>query len=120
MLKRTGLAMLALLAVLVLANPPAAHAAVRFGVAVGPRYAYPVAPYAYGYPYGYYPYAYPYYGYPYYSYPYAYGYPGGLNFYFGGHREYRYYSRYDRGHFYGGPRGGYNFHGGYRGGGHHR
>ena len=117
MLKRTGLAMLTLLAVLALANPPAAHAAVRFGVTVGPQYPYPVAPYSYAYPYGYYP-DYPY---PYYGYPYGYGYPsGGLGFYWGGHHDDRYYGHDDRGRQNGGDHGGHDVHGGFHGGGHHR
>jgi hypothetical protein len=84
MLKRTGLAVVALLAVLILISPPQTNAAVRFGVGVGPAYAYPVVPYAYVYPSGYAPY----YGNPYpYSYlPPAYAYPyGGVGFYWGGH-----------------------------------
>ena len=98
MLKKTGLAVVALLVVLILISPPQANAAVRFGLSVGPTYAYPVVPYTYGYPYGYA---------PYYGNPYAYGYPaapgyvypyGGFGYYWGGH--------YD--HYYGGFHDGWN------------
>jgi hypothetical protein len=107
MLKKIGLPIIALLALLVFITPAPAHAGVRFGVAVGPAY-----PYGYAYPYTY-PYAYanPYYynGYP--AYPYVA--PGvGLGFSYwggGGHGYYRAPAY----------RGGGGWHGqAYRGGGH--
>jgi hypothetical protein len=59
MIKKIGLPLIALAAVLAFATPKQADARVRFGVAIGgPVYTAPV------------PYAYPNYGYPYYS-PYA-------------------------------------------------
>lgn len=61
MLKRLGVATIALAGLLGLAAPKKADAKVHFGVYLGgPAYTYP---YAYG----------PSYGYPYYGYPYYYG-----------------------------------------------
>jgi hypothetical protein len=73
MLKRIGIPIFALVALLILfSTPQAANAAVRFGVYVGaPVYTYPAYPYAYAYPRYYAPY-------PVYTYPapvYGYGYP---------------------------------------------
>ena len=70
MLRRIGLPLLALAAILMFATPKHADARVGFGVFVGPSY--PAYPYAYSYPY-----AYPYPGYYYdpYYYPNAYSYP---------------------------------------------
>jgi hypothetical protein len=72
MLKRFGIPVLVLLALLIVVSPPQASAAVRFGVWVnGPTYG-PVYP---GYPYVYSdPYPYPYSSYYYYSRPYRYNY----------------------------------------------
>ncbi|MGA3024643.1 MAG: hypothetical protein ABSF98_07735 [Bryobacteraceae bacterium] len=82
MSKRFGFALLILVAALIIAGAPQAHAGVRFGVAVGP--AYPPPPYAYARPY---PYPYPsYYAYP----PPAYGYSYG---YWSGHRDRAYWER---------------------------
>ena len=76
MLKRIGIPVIALAAMLTLFGPHQASAATRFGVYVGPSY--PVyQPYAYPYGYGYYPYGY---------YPYA-TYPPGYSFSFGWHRR---------------------------------
>ena len=68
MSKRFGFPLLMLLAALIIAGAPQAHAGVRFGVAVGP--AYPPPPYAYAqaYPYRHY------YAYPLPAYGYSYGY----------------------------------------------
>jgi len=83
MLKKLGLPVLALAAMLALASPSKADAKVRFGVYVGtPGY------YSYTYPYPYYA---PYYGpYPYYAYrgP-VYVYPQWHH----GHYHYRHYRR---------------------------
>ncbi len=89
MLRRIGLPLVALAALVVLLapSPAAAKSHFGFGVFVGPSY--PVYPYDYTYPY---PYSYPryyydpyYYPYAYYSYP-AYGYWGG-SYYWRGHRD---------------------------------
>lgn len=100
MLKKIGLPVLALFALLILVPVPQAQARVHIGIGIGvPAYpvypAYPAysytAPYGYGYP-GYsYPYAAPYY-------PYAYGYNGRR--YYGGfrghaHRDGRGFARRD-------------------------
>ena len=113
MFKKLGFAAVALFGLMVLANPPQASAAVRFGVVVGgPVYTAPAPVYSYPDPYAdpYYSYP-PSYGYgyvapaPVYSYPYSYGYG-----YYGGYGyrdHYRDYDRrYDRGY-----RGGYGFRG---------
>jgi hypothetical protein len=76
MLKKIGIPMMALAAMLILAAPPQASAAVRFGVYVGgPAYAYPAYPYSDAYPntgyYNAYP-AYPAYPYPAPAYVYPY------------------------------------------------
>jgi hypothetical protein len=78
MLKKLGIPILAVAAILLI-TPPHANAAVRFGVYVGaPVYSYPAytyyTPYYYSYPaYSYYSYpAYSYYAYPRYSYSYHY------------------------------------------------
>ena len=55
MLRRIGLPLLALAAMLMFLAPTHADARVGFGVFVGPSY--PAYPYAYGYPYAY-PYGY--------------------------------------------------------------
>ena len=74
MLKKLGLPVLALAAMLALANPSNADAKVRFGVYVGTP--------------GYYSYTYPYYApYPYYAYPGPYVYPHWHHRYY----HYRYY-----------------------------
>jgi hypothetical protein len=72
MLKKLGIPILALVAMLTLISPPAANARVRFGVTVG-------SPYVYTYP------AYPY---PYvYRYPYYYSYPRRVYVYPSWHRH---------------------------------
>ena len=54
MLKKIGFTMAAMLGLLVMGSAKPAKADVRFGVYLGtPAYTYPVAPYAYSYPYGY-------------------------------------------------------------------
>jgi hypothetical protein len=90
MLKRFGIPVLVLLALLIVVSPPRANAAVRFGVWVnGPTYGpvYPGYPYVYSDPYPY-PYSYYYhsrpYRYNYYSPP-VYAYPD--RYYWRGHRE---------------------------------
>jgi len=95
MLKKIGISTLALVALLVMANPAPAKAEVRFGLSLGvpPVYSYPADPYAYPAPY-----AYPYNYYatpPTYIYPApAYGY--GFNYRFGGHdRDRRYFEQRD-------------------------
>lgn len=107
MLKKIGLPIMALAAVMAFAAPPKADARVRFGVAIGgPAYVAPAPAYPYGYGYGYgsgpyyaapSPYVAPYaYGYsqPYYSTPY---YGGGLGFSFGGHRDFDRHEHFERG-----------------------
>jgi hypothetical protein len=119
MLKKIGIPILALAAILAFVAPTHANAAVRFGVAVGPVYTYPAPypyPYAYSYPYGYYN---PYYPYAY-SYPYPYGFYGGGYYWGGGHRD---FDRHERGgHEFRGRGFGGGFRGGERGsrGGHRR
>jgi hypothetical protein len=108
MLKKLGIPILAVVAILMMAGAPQASARVHFGVGVvvgPPYYAYPLGPYAYSAPY---PYAYPpyYYGYPG---PYYYGYgPGVYGYWRGGHhygyRDYGYRGRGFRG-YRGGGRG---------------
>jgi hypothetical protein len=74
MLKRLGIPLVALLALLMIVSPTPANAKVRFGVGIytgPPVYSYPAYPYAYPYPYSDYYYDYGY-GYP--VYPRAYGY----------------------------------------------
>jgi hypothetical protein len=105
MLKKIGLPVLALTAMLVLAPLPKASAAVRFGVAVGaPVYPYPAYPYANAYPnypaYGAYP-AYPYAA-PVYAYPYGYWRDHGRREYGAYREQYREHGRYEHG---GGARG---------------
>jgi hypothetical protein len=59
MLKKLGIPVLALVAMLTLVSPPKANARVRFGVTVGSPYyyTYPAPyPYVYSYPYSYYGY----------------------------------------------------------------
>jgi hypothetical protein len=97
MLKKIGFSALALFAVMVLASPPRASAAVRFGLVVGgPVYRAPAPVYSY-------PYADPYYAAPAYDYGYVapaplYSYPYG---YYGGGYGFRDHDRYlDRGHQY--------------------
>ena len=121
MIKKIGLPLIALTAMLAFATPKQADARVRFGVAIGgPVYTAPV-PYGYPYygPYG--GYVSPYYS-PYYTAPYGYvgpsvgvgiGIGGGYGGYYGGH--------------YGGPAvvnrsygGGFHGGGSFRGGGHGR
>jgi len=74
MLKKIGIPLLTLAAMVVLVPTPKANAEVRFGISVGrPAYSYPVDPYAYSSPYpnGYYSYpAYPSYQAPVYGYSY--------------------------------------------------
>lgn len=87
MLKKFGLPIIALLALMIFITPAPAQAGVRFGVQIGPAYPYGYAyPYAYGNPYYYngYP-AYPYVA-PGYAYPYGYstGYWGGGRGYYRG------------------------------------
>lgn len=90
MLKKIGIPLLALAALLILIPPPKASAGVRFGVIVGgPVYAYPAypPPYVYSYPryYNVYP--------PYPAYPYAaptYVYPYGYGYWRGGHYRHEY------------------------------
>jgi hypothetical protein len=110
MLKKFGLPILALAAMLAFVPAQAKAAHWSFGIGVAP--AYPVYPYAYSYPY-YSPYYTPYY----YNSPYAYSYPyygGGV--YFGGHHRDR-DDWHERGeHFRGRDHGGEHF----RGGGHER
>ena len=72
MLKKIGIPLMALAAMVTLVPTPKANAAVRFGISVGrPAYSYPVDPYAYSSPYAndYYGYQ----GYPSYQAP-IYGY----------------------------------------------
>jgi hypothetical protein len=65
MLKKIGLPMIALAALMAFGAPRSAEARVHFGVAIGaPVYAAPVAPYSYGYGYAPGPYADPYYAPP--------------------------------------------------------
>ena len=116
-LKKIGVPILALAAVLALMSPRPADAAVRFGVYLGGP-VYPTYPYAY--PYSYYdpyyrPYVYPYsYGY---SYPYGYAYPYYGGFYWGGgHREH--YEHEFREHGFRGGERGFRGGGGFRGGEH--
>ena len=92
MLKKIGLSAIALAAVLFLAAPHQASAAVRFGVSIGaPAYTYPVNPGPYAYGYSTDPYAYPNYDYPYPAVPYAYPTPGSVAPYYsygwGGHER---------------------------------
>ena len=86
MLKKLALPVVALLAVLMLASPPA-KAGVHFGITVGPPvYTYP---------------AYPYYNYPYYynnPYVYSYTYPHGYNYYYPTPRYVYPFGHFDRGH----------------------
>ena len=93
MSKRFGFPLLMLLAALIIAGAPQAHAGVRFGVAVGP--AYPPPPYAYAqaYPYRHY------YAYPLPAYGYSYGYWRGYRdrAYWGG-RNYVWHGRGARGY----------------------
>ncbi|MCU1274703.1 MAG: hypothetical protein JWO48_2134 [Bryobacterales bacterium] len=74
MLKKIGIPLLTLAAMVILVPAPKANAEVRFGISVGrPGYSYPVDPYAYSSPYpnGYYSYpAYPSYQAPVYGYSY--------------------------------------------------
>ena len=74
MLKKIGIPLLTLAAIVILVPAPKASAAVRFGISVGrPAYSYPVDPYAYSSPYpnDYYGYpAYPSYQAPIYGYSY--------------------------------------------------
>ena len=95
MLKKIGLPILALAAMLVLIPAPKASAAVRFGVYVGgPVYAYPAYPYPAPPPYyNAYP-PYPAYEYPAPAYVYPYAYWGG---YWRGHDRHEYYEHRDRG-----------------------
>ena len=83
MLKKIGIPMLVLVAMLAILAPSTASAAVRFGVTVGPVYPYPAYPYAYSYPYGYGYYA-----------PYP---APAYQFYWRGHRDhdYRDYRRHE-------------------------
>ena len=80
MLKKFGLPLIALLALMIFITPAPANAGVRFGVHIGPAYPYAYSyPYAYANPYYYngypaYPYAAQGYGYPYGGYGYGYGY----------------------------------------------
>ncbi len=113
MLKKIGLPLIALLALLVFVNPTPAKAGVHFGVAIGGAYPVPVAPVV---PYA--GYAAPYYGAPYPAYGYAapvYPYGGVSIGYYGGVGYRGYYApRYGYGRgYYGGGRyvGGYH---GYR------
>ncbi|HLJ16392.1 MAG TPA: hypothetical protein VKV15_17975 [Bryobacteraceae bacterium] len=78
MLRKLGLPVLALAALLTLAMPAPAKAGVHFGFYVGPSYVVPAVPYAYPapYPYSYVP-PYDYYAYPPYPGP-AYIYPYGV------------------------------------------
>ncbi|HKE21677.1 MAG TPA: hypothetical protein VKB88_04750 [Bryobacteraceae bacterium] len=114
MLKKVGLPMMALGAMLVLGAPKAAKAQVGLGVQVGPSYAAPYSPYCSVYdPYNCPPYVY---SYPY-AYPYVYG--GGWGWGGGWHGD---HDRGFRGGYgYGGRAfsGGGGFHGGgaIRGGG---
>lgn len=104
MLKKLGIPILALAALLAFAAPTPAQAKVRFGFSIGP--AYPVSPYVYAYPYGY-PHYYAYGPYYPYAYPYAYGYPYGYysgGFYWGGHRGLDRHARVEH-HFRGSERG---------------
>jgi len=121
LLKKLGVPILALVAMLAFMTPRPADAAVRFGVYLGG----PVYPnYPYAYPYSYYdpyynPYVYPYaYGY---GYPYGYAAPyyGGL-YWGGGHHEHFGHEFHEHG-FRGGEHvsGAHGFHGGGHGG-HHR
>ena len=103
MLKKLGLPMMALAALMVFAAPQKADARVRFGVAIGgPVYTapVPVAPYAYGYSYPQYPNTYaapapvdPYYDYgyaaptPYYGGGFSIGFGGG-HYFRGGHERF--------------------------------
>ncbi len=94
MLKKIGLSVVVLAAMLLVAIPSPAGAQVRFGITFGtPGYVYvnPVNPYAYGYysPYSYY-YPQPYYRYPWYVSPYSYGRHD--------HDHYRDYDRHYRDH----------------------
>ena len=81
MLKKIGIPMLVLVAMLAILAPSTASAAVRFGVTVGPVYPYPAYPYAYSYPYGYGYYA---------------PYPAPAYHYWRGHRDHYYYRDYRR------------------------
>lgn len=83
MLKKMGIPLVALFALLLFVNPTPAKAGIHFGVAVGgPAYVAPVPAYpAYAYPYGY---AAPYYGYGYGYAPYSY--PGVSVGFYGGPR----------------------------------
>ena len=80
MLKKLGIPVLGLVAMLTLVSPPKANARVRFGVTVGSPYYYTYSapyPYVYSYPY------------PYYTYPNVYVYP---------HHHYRRYYYYRHGY----------------------
>lgn len=118
-LKKIGIPLIALAAMLAFVNPRPADAAVRFGVYLGGP-VYPAYPYAY--PYSYYdpyyqPYAYPYsYGY---AYPYGYASPyyGGLYWGGGYHGHIEHGFRGGEHGFRGGARG---FRGGGGHGGHRR
>lgn len=106
MLKRGGMATLALAGMLAFAAaaPQKANAAVHIGVVLGaPVYSYPATPYPYGYAY---PYGYPTYSYPYVSPGYGYGTGfGTVGGYWGG-------GHWDRGHWDHEHRdGGHGFHG---------
>jgi hypothetical protein len=71
MLKKIGIPLVALVAMVTLAPAPKASAAVRFGISVGrPAYSYPVDPYAYSSPYTNDYYSYPSYQAPIYGYSY--------------------------------------------------
>jgi hypothetical protein len=69
MLKKIGIPLVALAAMVILVPAPKASAAVRFGISVGrPAYSYPVDPYAYSSPYTNDYYSYPSYRAPIYGY----------------------------------------------------
>ena len=114
MLKKIGLPMITLAAVLAFATPRQADARIRFGIGIGgPVYTAPVPVNPYGYTYPYPAYGSGYYAPPAYSYPYTppvyvdpYVAPyGGFSFGFGGHRDYGYHGRVEgHGHGYGGHR----------------
>jgi hypothetical protein len=73
MLKKIGIPLLTLAAIVTLVPAPKANAEVRFGISVGrPAYSYPVDPYAYSSPYPNDYYGYPAYQAPVYGYSYSY------------------------------------------------